>query len=230
MATPAAVAHPALGDFVQHRVRLRADPVNIDIEIELVFVDLRAMAERWRMDRDRDWRVTRAEADAYADGLAERLCESIELTLDGEALTLIPLHDAEVELGDWAQVGTIACGLRLFYFARTPPSLHVDSELVLTDRLRPAAPALCTMQVEGEGGVKLRATDGSICSAGGGPARVLRAVCVTAPNRPRPPVQTHATLAAIPAPYWSASRWSVAFLLTGLIFWRMTRRRPRHRT
>lgn len=176
-------AHPSRGDYIQHHTLLRVDPVNIDVEIEIGFDDMRAMAERHRMDRDHDWRISGEELRSYAETLTEATFDQLTLNLDGRPLELIPLHEAEVDLAGQSQVAPRSCTLRLFFFARCGPALSAGSRLALVDRLWESAPALCTLRAEGTRGVSVQVTQAGdvFPAAGAGRPRELSAVCLKTP-------------------------------------------------
>lgn len=178
-------AHPLLGDCVQHRVLLRVDPVNIDVQVELTFTDMRAMAERRRMDADRDGAVSGNEAARYARSILDRQAEQFELAVDGESLPLSWLYDPEADLGGNPQVMPLAHVVRLFYFARTPAGLKSGSEFVLADGLWPEAPAVLAMTVVGGEGVRVStvSTDPFAPAGGADARRRLRARCTAVPER-----------------------------------------------
>ncbi len=177
-------AHQLLGDCVQHRVFLTVDPVNIDIEVELTFTDMRAMAERRRLDRDHDWSINAEEVSHYAARLEGLGPEPFGVAIDGRALRVVPLYDPQVELRAGRQVAPAPLALRLFYFARTPEWLKPGSQVVLTDRLWPEAPAILAMAVNGRDGVRMATlpTDPFSSALHKGSGRELRAQCLAVPE------------------------------------------------
>ncbi|GMU20565.1 MAG: hypothetical protein AMXMBFR13_06620 [Phycisphaerae bacterium] len=184
MLSTTAWAHPALMDTLRHSVEVRVGPEDTDIEVEITFHELRSMAERRRMDADRDRTISPKELSAYARGLEESLTDQLGLQVDGNAVPVIPLYRPEVDLLETPQVVPARHVLRLFYFARTPVDFRPGSELVLSSALWAEAPAVCLFSAEGKEGARLAATgtDSTALSPGSTGRRELRARCIDQPT------------------------------------------------
>lgn len=170
-AAPPARAHPELMAFVQHRARIEAGPRHIDVTLELTFFELRSMAEKRRMDRDRDGRVSAAEADAFRAEIGRIAAESVRLTIDGRAADLVPLYAPELDLMGVFEIAPAHHVLRLFFFARTPDWFVPSSRLVLEEALWPNVPSVDSFTATGAGGVQLVAESEAF---GGAPVADVR--------------------------------------------------------
>jgi hypothetical protein len=199
-------AHPALMDTLRHSIEVRVGPEDTDIEVEITFHELRSMAERRRMDADRDRAVSPEELSAYARNLEESLTDQLGLQIDGNAVPVIPLYRPEVDLLETPQVVPARHVLRLFYFARTPADFRSGSELVLSSTLWAEAPAVCLFSAEGQEGARLAAirTDSSALSPGSTGRRELRARCIEQPRDWRARVPSPVVTGEAPGPQTTA--------------------------
>jgi hypothetical protein len=180
-----AAAHDLFADYVQHGVRLAVGARYTDIEVDLTFFERWSAHERATMDADANGRITRSEVESYVKNLAPELARQVKLRVAGQELALVPLYAPEVDLLGNDQVGPAHHRLRLFFFAPTPTTLHADDEIVVEDRLWPAAKALGMLQAEGRDDCTLetgKAGDPGFGPARAGEARLLKVRCLKPPK------------------------------------------------
>lgn len=185
-----APAHPALAEYVRHDVLVRVDRVNIDVQIELTFHEVRSLFERHRMDVNRDGLIGVAEVKGYLARQSATCDRQVHLSINGQPLELVSLFDPELDLGEDRGVSPAHHVLRLFYFARTPASLGTGDTLAVEDGLWTSDPAVGTFQIEGEAGFRW-ATSNSDFSEGRADATgpwMLTARCVESPPPGNPAV------------------------------------------
>lgn len=181
----AADAHAVFMSFVRHDVSVTADSTNIDITIELTFHEIPSLAERRYMDGDHDGTIIPDEIERYLKDRADRFDEAILLRIGDRELPVIRLYEPQVDL---LGVDTIAPShhvLRLFYFARTPKNLDVDSDIIVAESLWSRSPAMGSLEVTGEDGIELYAEPGIDPFAkakGDGSAHQLRARFTRVPD------------------------------------------------
>ena len=180
-----AAAHDLFTAYIQHRVSLTVGARYSDVEVDLTFFEEWATRERGAMDADADGRITRSEVESYVKKLAPELARQVQLRVARHDLTLVPLYAPEVDLLGNDQAGPAHHRLRLFFFAPTPTPLHAGDEIVIEDRLWPAAKALGMLQVEGRDGCSLesgKTNDPGFASARADEARVFKAGCLKPPK------------------------------------------------
>lgn len=149
---PSASAHTFLRNYIQHRAVITVGPTNIDLALELTFYENGSMKERARMDTNHDGRVSKAEIQVYLRAKASAFERGLMVTVDGKPMELAPLYDATLDLIGDARVGPHAHVLRLYYFARTPPSLAPGCVLTFRDGLWAGTGALRSVEINGTGG------------------------------------------------------------------------------
>ena len=147
LASPAA-GHPVYTDHIEHRAGLRLDRRNIDLTLELTFFELRSLAERRLMDRNRDGLIRPDEQAAYLAGLRDRVQAQVRLLVDGRELDLVELFDPELELPGPATLGQGHHRLRLALFARRPAWMREGSVVELENRLWAGGPCLWSLSAE----------------------------------------------------------------------------------
>jgi hypothetical protein len=180
-----AAAHDVFAAYIQHSVLLTVGVRYSDVEVDLTFFEEWSARERAAMDADANGRVTRSEVEAYVKKLAPELARQVKLRAAGHELALAPLYAPEVDLLGNDQVGPAHHRLKLFFFAPTPTPLHAEDELVVEDRLWPAARALGTLQTEGCDGCSLatgKTSDPGFTPARADEARLFKARCLKPPK------------------------------------------------
>ncbi|HSA27151.1 MAG TPA: hypothetical protein P5159_11500 [Phycisphaerae bacterium] len=195
------IAHTVLMDCVQHRVALAVDPVNIDVDVELIFGEWQSLLQRRQMDRNGDDTVTSEEQAAYERYLAGTLIEPLSLLIDGRRLDLIPLYEPSVDLGGSNRTSLSGHQVRLSYFARTPSWLAAGSRITLSDRLWTRQPALSFLNVTGRDGFRLavESTDPVLSPWATGGPRLMQARCTLAGGPVAPRVAAAAVASRAPA-------------------------------
>lgn len=152
---PRALGHENLGCQIQHLARMEAGATNLDLTLELVFHETASLAERRRMDRNRDGRITREELRQYARELAPDLERGLGLSVDGRQADLVMLHDPRIDLRDVEVVVPSPHVLTVRMFARTPPHFREGSRLRIRDGLWPAIPGVHVVEGRGRDGVRI---------------------------------------------------------------------------
>jgi hypothetical protein len=139
-------AHPVYMDHIEHRVELTVGSTNIDISIELRFNEVQSLAERRRMDIDRDNAISQAECEGYLRRITGPSRTDFQLSCDGRALELIQLYDPQIDFLGVNGVSPNHHVLKLSYFARTPATVVKSTkkavELAFEDRSWRGVPAL----------------------------------------------------------------------------------------
>lgn len=144
---PSAFAHSFLRNYIQHRALITVGPTNIDLTLDLTFYDNSSMKERALMDKNHDGRVSQAEIQAYLNANAEAFERGLAVSLDDKPIVLVPLYEGSLDLMGDTRVGPHPHVLRLYFFARTPPTLAPGSVLTLNDKLWPETGALRLIEV-----------------------------------------------------------------------------------
>ena len=179
LAGPAA-AHPVYTDHIEHRAGLRLDGRNIDLTLEMTFFELRSLAERRLMDRNRDGLIRADEQAAYLAGLRGRIHDQVRLRLDGRDLDLFELYDPELELPGPTTLGEGHHLLKVSLFARRPAWLREGSVVEIESRLWAGGPCLWSLSAEARDDVILERTRVDQPNPTTGPAgapAVLRGAC-----------------------------------------------------
>ena len=180
-----AAAHDLFTAYIQHSVHLTVGARYSDLELDLTFFEDWSARERATMDADANGRITRAEVESYVKKLAPELARQVKLRVAGHELALVPLYAPEVDLLGNDQVGSAHHRLRLFFFVQTPTPLHADDEIVVEDRLWPAAKALGMLQAEGRDDCVLetgKTSDPGFAPARAGEARLFKVRCLKPPK------------------------------------------------
>lgn len=180
-----AAAHDVLGACVQHGVHLTVGAQHIDLTLDLTFFEEWSARERAVMDTDASGHISRAETESYLKKLAPHLSQQVKLRVAGRELELAPLYDPEIDLLANDEVGPAHHRLRLFFFAPTLTGLRADDEIVVEDRLWPAAKVLGTPQAEGRDGCTLTmeiSIDPGFTPAQPGEGRLFKFRCLKPPT------------------------------------------------
>ncbi len=180
-----AAAHELFTAYIQHRVSLTVGARYSDVEVDLTFFEEWSAHERAAMDADTNGRITRAEVESYVMKLAPELARQVQLRVAQHELPLVLLYAPEVDLLGNDQTGPAHHRLRLFFFVSTPTALRAEDEIVIEDRLWPAAKALGMLQVEGRDGCSLEAgktSDPGFAPARADEARLFKARCLKPPK------------------------------------------------
>jgi hypothetical protein len=141
-------AHVFLRNYIQHRVLITVGPAYIDVTLDLTFYENSSRKERLLMDKNHDGRVSNAEAQAYLNARAEAFERSLAVSVDDKPLELVPLYESTLDLMGDTRVGPHSHALRLYFFARTPPTLGPGSVLTLNDHLWADTGALRLIEVD----------------------------------------------------------------------------------
>lgn len=149
-------AHPVYMDHIEHQILVRVGHDNIDITVELRFNEVQSLAQRRRMDSDRDGRISQAERDRYLRRMRRELAEAFRLTHEGKPLDVIELYAPELDLLGAEGVSPGHHILRLTFFARTPSPLTAPANLEFEDASWPGPPALWLFRATGASGIDLR--------------------------------------------------------------------------
>lgn len=150
-----ASGHEVLATQIQHLGRIEAGATHLDLTFELVFHETASFAERRRMDRDRNGRITSEEGRRYLEELAPELERGLGLSVDGREVDLVTLHEPQVDLRGVEVVVPSPHVLTLRMFARTPPHFREGSRLQIRDGLWAAVPALHAVECRGSDGIRL---------------------------------------------------------------------------
>jgi hypothetical protein len=150
-----AAAHGMLMNTIRERTEVTVTPENIDIHCALTFHEIRSLAERRRMDRNHDNTISNDELARYLEQLAEKLAGGMTLTVDDIELELTTLYEPRIDLLNTRQVALAHHELELFYFARSPASLHAGSQITVTSHHWPAEEKLSGFEAFGKNGVEL---------------------------------------------------------------------------
>jgi hypothetical protein len=98
LAPQAAQAHSAFSTHVQHESRLTVGRGYVDADVCLTFYEVPSLAERRRMDANRDGRISDAELQAYRWRLFRTLSQQFALRVDGQPQPLAMLAPPRVDL------------------------------------------------------------------------------------------------------------------------------------
>jgi hypothetical protein len=158
---PPGYAHTSLADCLQHRIRMKVNPVNMDIKIRLTFYALRSLPIRQQIDIDHDGVITKTEVQTYLQDQENFLSDALALWADDREVAVSVLYRPEMDLEENNTVGPFPLELRLFYFARTPEWIHSGSIITFADRLWSDIPAVRTLDVSGEQGIQTAITSDS---------------------------------------------------------------------
>lgn len=181
-------SHDTLAGFLQHQVVLSLGAEHLDVTVHLTFFEDGSEHERAHMDTDRDGLLSREETGAYLKRLEPELARAVSLRVAGNALSLVPLREPELDLLGSARTGRWHHRLSLYYFAATPADLAAGSELVVEDRLWPTLRAVAMLHVTARDGARLEAVplpEAWLPPARRDEARLFKAR-VLAPPRPAP--------------------------------------------
>ncbi|MBI4579489.1 MAG: hypothetical protein HY718_07300 [Planctomycetes bacterium] len=143
-------------DHIEHRAHVEVGAVNIDVTIELRFNEFQSLAERRRMDADRDGRLSPAERSGYLKRVGRQVADAFRLACRGRPLDLIELYDPEIDFLGVEGISPSHHVLKLSYFARTPADLAARDDLSFEDRSWPTAPALWFFTAGGKDGIVLK--------------------------------------------------------------------------
>lgn len=179
-----AVGHAVFMSYIEHRAKAVVGPSNIDITIDLTFFEIRSMAERRRMDADRDGRISPEETASYLARMDGSVSAAVRLLVDDRPVDVVPLFNPTLDLLGTREVAPSHLLLRLFYFARTPSWIKAGSRIVIEDTLWPQAAALRTFEASGIDGFQISTETLSdpLSSVDTGPHR-FRGQCTSAPER-----------------------------------------------
>ena len=154
-----ALAHTSLERYVRETVSVSVGTENIDIRIQFSFPSDLSLAERQRMDRDGDGKISKQEKDAYLTDFQARAERLMRMTVNGKTLPLIPLEDTVLDLEDAPGVEAHPHELRLACFARMPKNFAVGGTIVLESGLWAEAPLMVAVSMETAGGIRFHAAD-----------------------------------------------------------------------
>lgn len=149
--------HDLFTAYIQHRVGLSVRESHLDVTVQLTFFEDSSEHEREHLDTNQDGRIDSAERREYLRKLGEELTGKVRLKADGDELTLLPLYAPELDLLGNDTVGRGHHRLTLYFFAATPSLRENGTELVVEDRLWPAARALASMDAQAREGWRLEA-------------------------------------------------------------------------
>ena len=107
------------------------------------------------MDTDGDGFVSTAERESYLKQLAPTLAQQVTLRVAGKRLSLTPLYEPELDLAEASTSKLSHHHLKFILFTTTPMDLKSGNEIVVEDRLWPAAKFLGSIRAEGRDGCKL---------------------------------------------------------------------------
>lgn len=143
-----ALAHPELGNYVQHRVIVKPHGGNIDVSLEITFTGARSLKERSAMDADGDGNLTPRERAEAARKVAGDAASKLRVSIDGAPLDLITLYEPSIDLLDGAGVIAHPHVLKLYLFARHPKPLKADSEILVETALWLDEPAIILVETD----------------------------------------------------------------------------------
>ncbi len=179
-----AEAHALFTAYIRHGILVTVGARHFDIEVDLTFFEEWSGRERAAMDSDADGTITRPEVELYVKKLAPDLARQIRLCVGSRELALAPLYAPEVDLLGSRQAGPAHHRLRLFFFAADPAPLRAGDEILIEDRLWPAAKALGFLQADGRDGCALEAEkrdDPGFAPLRAGEARLFKVRCLQPP-------------------------------------------------
>ncbi len=156
---PFALAHTSLEHYVREGISISVGAANIDIKIQFSFPADLSLAERQRMNRDGDGKLSRDETASYLKNIQARAEQLLRLTVNGQAVTLIPLRDPVLDLGDAPGVEAHPHELNLAYFARMPKDFGVGGTIALDSGLWADAPLMVSAATEAAKGIRFHAAD-----------------------------------------------------------------------
>ncbi len=174
-----------LGSCVQHTVQLAVGAQHIDVILDLTFFEEWSASERAAMDADGNGAITRPEQEAYLKRIGAGLGKQVKLFVAGRELPLAPLYDSEIDLLGTSRVGPAHHRLRLFFFGTTPADLRAGDEIVVQDKLWPAAQMLATPRAEGRDGCRLATglpADAELLPGRAGQPRRITFKCLQPPS------------------------------------------------
>lgn len=197
---PGLHGHEGLMTSVLHEVGVVVGATNLDVTVELTFREAASFAERRALDGNRDGRLAPGEIRRYLAAHEREWEEAVTVTVmtDGNGrpdaapkpLSLVLLHNPELDLRGVTGVGLACHTLRLEYFVRTPPGLKPGDRLLIEDRLWAHLPTQNTFRSTGRDGWLVEAETGpaSARAATNGVAAVRCTARVTTagPKRPTP--------------------------------------------
>ncbi len=147
-------AHQPFQSYIQHRVYIVVSPENIDIELELTFYNLFALAERRKIDLDADERIDPTEVDIYLKNNTDTFLHHLDLCLDNKTLELIYLFDPELDLFGDNRIAPSPFHINLTLFARNTGFTGYSS-LKLQDRIFSSYPAVLSWDAIGNNGIQI---------------------------------------------------------------------------
>jgi hypothetical protein len=153
---------------------------NIDVKIQFSFPADLSLAERQRMDHDGDAKLSKEEKAAYLKDIQARAEQLLRLTVNGQAVLLIPLKDPVLDLEDAPGVEAHPHELSLACFARMPKDFCVGGAIALDSGLWTDAPLMVSVSTETGAGIRLHAADTQGLrppSADGAMLRIAEARC-----------------------------------------------------
>lgn len=151
LAAPLAFAHPESGDYLQHRIELSAKADHIVLTVEITFDAKRSYEERRKIDADKDGRFSNAERNAYFDQIDAEADKQLQLSINGKAVTLVPLYDPELDLYNSHDAERHPHVLRLTYFAEV--KCIPGDAVTVVDGLWPNEPAIMLLDENAGAGV-----------------------------------------------------------------------------
>ncbi len=157
--SPCALAHTSLERYVRECVSISVGVENIDVRIQFSFPADLSLAERRLMDRDGDGKVSKGEKEAYLNDVQTRAEQLLRLSVNGQAVLLIPLEDPVLDLQDEPGIEAHPHELRLAYFARMPKAFGVDGTIALDSGLWTETPLMVSVSMEGAAGIHFHAVD-----------------------------------------------------------------------
>jgi len=156
---PCALAHTSLEKYVRESVSIFVGAGNIDIRLHFSFPADLSLAERKRMDRDGDGKLSEGEKGAYLKGLDGKVEQGLRLVVNGQAALLIPLKDAVLDLSDAPGVEAHPHELNLSYFARVPKDFGTGGTFTLDSILWTDVPLMMAVSLETAAGIRFHAAD-----------------------------------------------------------------------
>ena len=111
------------------------------------------------MDGNGDGNLSKAEQEQYLNDIQLRAEQLLRLSVDGEAVLLIPLEEPRLDLQDAPGVEAHPHALSLAYFARVPETFGVGSTIALDSGLWTGTPLMVSVSTEGLAGIRLQSVD-----------------------------------------------------------------------
>ncbi|MFH1743080.1 MAG: hypothetical protein ABIH23_29085 [bacterium] len=175
--------HTSSDRYPHHDISLIAGPHNIDIEIAISLYGEKALAERYQMDTNLDGIVSPSEKSDHVNRIESAIRERLVLDVDGRQLQIVPLYTPECEIPETDSVAPIPCVLHFNFFARTPPTLHLNSRIRLDNNIQPDSAVVYSFRSHGRNGIELQPEPpaASYASQQGADQRVFVLQCTAVP-------------------------------------------------